>query len=135
MGKPIAKKYLGDQESEMHIKAFFHNGTKPTPGFVVKQLGSRKFRCEDQEGNTAICSLVQRIMKDPNNIEPGEMIVAVQLDEGIIVQVGKIANRNITIVSSDPTLHNKTQPWDFINKPVKRKPAAQPFIQGNQKQV
>lgn len=133
MGKPIAKKYLGDQESPMHIKAYFHNGVEPTPGFVVKQLGSRKFRCEDQNGNSAICSLVQRIMKDPKNIEPGEMIVAVQLDEGVIVQVGKIANRNITIVSSDPNLHNKTQPWDFINEPVKRNPVPQPFIQGAKK--
>ena len=44
MGKPIAKKYLGDQESNVHIKAYFHNGTEPTPGFIIKQLGNKKFK-------------------------------------------------------------------------------------------
>ena len=130
MGKPIAKKYLGDQESEMHIKAYFHNGTEPIPGFVIKQLGNKKFRCEDQNGITAICSLVQRVVRDPKTLNEGEMIVAVQIDDGHVVQVGKISNRNITIISEDPTFHGKTHPWDFINEPVKRKPQVKPFVQG-----
>ena len=128
MGKPLNKKYFGDVENEIHMKVYFHNGTATAKGWVTKQIGSKKFRCIDKEENTAVCTLVQKWVQDPNKLSPRQMVMMVELEDGKIAQVGKIANRQLTVVSLDEQLHNTIHPWDFINETESKK-ATVPFRQ------
>ncbi len=52
MGRPIKKSNFGSTG----IKVSFHNGTSVVTGYVVKQLGSRRFRVTDGT-TTMVCSL------------------------------------------------------------------------------
>ena len=93
MGRPINKRYLGEPTpGGNEIKVQFHNGTASVNGWIVKQLGSRRFRCTD---GTEIedCVLVD---KDSAAIAAGEMSITVKDDTGTLKQVVKIAGRKVT---------------------------------------
>ena len=54
MGRPINKRYFGVEgvgptAGGTEIKVNFHNGTAVKEGYIVKQLGSKKFRVEEIE--------------------------------------------------------------------------------------
>ena len=107
MGRPVNKKYFGTPTATGNqIKVQFHNGSSSVPGWIVKQKASKKFLCEDGQGNTAICRLVQTAT-DAANLTAGQMTISVKLDDLTVVQVVKIANRVMTATDGN------RYPWNF----------------------
>jgi len=94
MGRPLKKKLFG-ADSNNNIKVQFNTGTNSSvPGYIVEQLGTKKFKCEDANGYTAICRLVTKASAD---LGPGEMSITVKYDDGTVRQVYKIAAHRISV--------------------------------------
>ncbi len=100
MGRPLNKRYFGPPTAGGNeIKVQFHNGTGSVNGWIVKQLGSKKFRCTD---GTAVkdCFLVDKSAADgdtPAAVTAGEMTITVKDDAGALKQVTKISGRKVTL--------------------------------------
>ena len=100
MGRPLNKRFFGTPtEAGNEIKVQFHNGTGSVNGWIIKQLGSKKFRCTD---GTVIkdCLLVDKSAADANTpaaVTAGEMTITVSDNDGVLKQVTKIAGRKVTI--------------------------------------
>lgn len=103
MGRPINKRFFGANANN-NIRVRFHNGTASVDGSVVSQRGSKKFKCVDASGNTAICSLVS--VAD-GSLAAGEMTIKVKNDAGTVLYVTKISAHNVT--ASDGNRY----PWNF----------------------
>jgi hypothetical protein len=60
MGRPINKRYFGATGSATapHIPIRFKTGGTVYEGFVVKQVGSRRFKCSTDDGTTAVAICV-----------------------------------------------------------------------------
>jgi hypothetical protein len=94
MGRPLNKRYFGTPTAGGNeIKVQFHNGTASVNGWIVKQLGSKKFRCTDGT-ETEDCVLVD---KASAAVAAGEMTITVKDDGGTARQVTKIAGRKVTL--------------------------------------
>ena len=94
MGRPLNKRFFGTPtDAGNEIKVQFHNGTGSVNGWIVKQLGSKKFRCTDGTA-TKDCVLVDKATGD---ILAGEMSIVVKDDGGTARQVIKIAGRKVTL--------------------------------------
>ena len=94
MGRPLNKRYFGPPTAGGNeIKVQFHNGTGSVNGWIVKQLGSKKFRCTDGTA-TEDCVLVD---KASGAVAAGEMTITVLDDTGTPRQVTKIAGRKVTM--------------------------------------
>ena len=94
MGRPLNKKYFGANTNN-NIKVQFHNGTTSTVGYIVKQLGTKKFRCSDSSGTTAVCYLVD---KDSSALTAGQMSITLKYDNGAIEHATKIAGHLVSVV-------------------------------------
>ena len=98
MGRPLNKKFFGAPTAGgSEIKVQFHNGTKSVNGYIVKQLGSKKFRCTDGVATTD-CLLVD---KAAGAIAAGEMSIVVKDAAEAIKQVTKISGRKVTLDSGE----------------------------------
>ena len=110
MGRPLNKRFFGTPTNAGNeIKVQFHNGAASVNGWIVKQLGSKKFRCTD---GTAVkdCFLVDKSAADgdtPAAVTAGEMTITVKDDAGALKQVTKIAGRKVTIDTGE------TIAWNF----------------------
>lgn len=93
MGRPINKRYFGTSADDAEIKVQFNDGTGSVDGYIVKQLGSRRFRCTDG-AKTADCRLVD---KAAGSLLEGEMSISVRDDTGTVKQVTKISGRKVTV--------------------------------------
>lgn len=102
MGRPLNKRYFGANAND-NLKVQFYNGTASVKGYIVRQLGSKKFECKDVDGNTAICFLVEKASAD---IGAGEMTITVKNDAGTAGQITKIAGHKVTV-------NNTSVPWSF----------------------
>ena len=106
MGRPLNKKFFGAPTAGgSEIKVQFHNGTKSVNGYIVKQLGSKKFRCTDGVATTD-CFLVD---KAAGAIAAGEMSIVVKDDAGAVKQVTKISGKKVTLDTGT------TISWNFSN--------------------
>lgn len=103
MGRPLNKRFFG-ANTDNNLRVQFNNGRASVAGAIVSQRGSKKFKCVDADGNTAICSLVS---KADGDLAAGEMSIKVANDAGDVLYVTKIAARKIT--ASD----GNTYPWNF----------------------
>lgn len=103
MGRPINKRYLGTPTATGNqIKVRFHNGTVSADGWIVKQLGARRFRCTDGT-NTVDCKLVD---KAAAALSANEMSIVVQLDDTTVKQVTKISGRKLTVDTGESVKWN-----------------------------
>jgi hypothetical protein len=94
MGRPLNKRFFGAPTTGGNeIKVQFHNGTESVNGYIVKQLGSKKFRCTDGI-TTKDCFLVD---KAAAAIAAGEMSIVVKDDDGTVRQVTKISGKKVTL--------------------------------------
>ena len=95
MGRPINKRFFGEPTADGNeIKVRFRaTGQAEANGWIVKQLGSKKFRCYDGT-NTMDCTLVD---KAQGTLVAGEMTITVKDDGGTARQVTKIAGRMVTL--------------------------------------
>ena len=106
MGRPLNKRYFGaPTDGGNEIKVQFHNGTGSVNGWIVKQLGSKKFRCTDGTATTD-CFLVDKAAGD---VAAGEMTITVLDDTETPRQVTKIAGRKVTIDTE------ASIPWNFTD--------------------
>ena len=104
MGRPLNKRFFGAPTTGGNeIKVQFHNGTASVNGYIVKQLGSKKFRCTDGIIEKD-CFLVD---KAAAAIAAGEMSIVVKDDAGAVKQVTKIAGKRVTLDSGE------TIAWGF----------------------
>ena len=98
MGRPLNKKFFGAPTAGgSEIKVQFHNGTASVNGYIVKQLGSKKFRCTDGVIEKD-CFLVD---KAAAAIAAGEMSIVVKDAAEAIKQVTKISGRKVTLDSGE----------------------------------
>lgn len=103
MGRPLNKRNFG-ANANSNLRVRFHNGTASVDGAIVSQRGSKKFKCVDSAGTTAVCTLVS--VAD-GSLAAGEMSIKVANDAGTVLYVTKIAARKVT--ASD----GNTYPWNF----------------------
>jgi len=93
MGRPLNKRYFGEPTAGGNeIKVQFYNGTASVPGWIVKQLGSKKFRCTDGSA-TRDCVLTDAAAAA---LTAGQMSITV-LDGATARQVTKISGRVVTM--------------------------------------
>ena len=111
MGRPLNKRFFGTPtEAGNEIKVQFHNGTGSVNGWIVKQLGSKKFRCSDGTVERD-CFLVDKSAADgdtPATVTAGEMTITVKDDAEALKQVIKIAGRKVTIDTGESIAWNMT---------------------------
>ena len=109
MGRPLNKRFFGAPTAGGNeIKVQFHNGTSSVNGYVVKQLGSKKFRCTDGIIEKD-CFLVD---KAAAAIAAGEMSIVVKDDAGAVKQVTKISGRKVTLDTGTTIAWNMTDATD-----------------------
>jgi len=103
MGRPLNKRFFGTPTAGGNeIKVKFFN-TAPEDGWIVKQLGSKKFRCTNGT-DIKDCFLVD---KDAADLLAGEMSMVVKDDAGVVKQVVKITARKVTVDTGE------SLPWNF----------------------
>jgi hypothetical protein len=97
MGRPLNKRFFGEPTANGNeIKVRFRaTGQAEANGWIVKQLGSKKFRCYDGT-NTMDCTIVD---KAQGTLAVGDMTITVKDDGGTARQVTKIAGRKVTLDS------------------------------------
>jgi hypothetical protein len=94
MGRPINKRFFGTPTAGGNeIKVQFYDGADSKNGWIIKQLGSKKFRVTDG-ATTKDCTLVD---KASAALAAGEMTITVKDDSGTARQVTKIAGRKVTL--------------------------------------
>jgi len=110
MGRPLNKRLFavagtGPTAGGTEIKVNFHNGTAVKEGFIVKQLGSKKFRCEEiGTGGTFDCTLATG--KLPAALSAGEMSISVQGADSETYGVAKITGRKVVLAKPSATGSN-----------------------------
>ena len=107
MGRPLNKKYFGPPTTAgKEIKVRFFDGTNDKIGWIIKQLGTKKFRVTD--GTTIKdCKLVPVNFGDID--AEGEMSISVKNDANQVVQVSKITG-NLVVDEG-----NNSIKWGFDN--------------------
>jgi len=107
MGRPLSKQQLFDANLKDNIKVQFHNGTGSVKGYIVEQTGTKRFKCKDADGNTAVCYLVDKASAD---LAAGEMSVSFVYDDGTVQQATKITRHRATF-NYDGSV--QSMPWNF----------------------
>jgi len=125
MGRPVNKRYFGTPTAGgKEIKVRYYNGTTDTTGWIVKQLGSKKFKVTNNAGEEKIAMLTpksttfgmfQTLVNGVINDHPTivEMGIVVELDStavgvaGAVHPIEKIAGRKITAAGL-------SHPWNFV---------------------
>lgn len=118
MGRPINKKFFGAPTAGgEEIKVDFHNGTAVTEGYIVKQLGAKKFRVAAIGTPGTTYDRFLTTGKLATALTGTEMAVTVKGDDAETYQVSKLAGRKATIVAPDGTgtnaLTGKSIKWNF----------------------
>ena len=104
MGRPLNKRFFGPPTAGGNeIKVQFYDGTASVNGWIVKQLGSKKFRVTDGT-TTKDCTLVDKVTGDIDT--DGEMTITVKDDAGTAKQVTKIAGRKVTLDTGESIAWN-----------------------------
>ena len=106
MGRPLNKRFFGTPtEAGNEIKVQFHNGTGSVNGWIIKQLGSKKFRCTDGVVEKD-CFLTNAAAAA---LTAGQMSIVVKDDAAAVKQVTKISGRKLT------TEGTASITWNFSN--------------------
>ena len=103
MGRPINKRHFGTPDSGNDFKVRYHYGSE-ADGWIVKQVGSKRFKCTNKAGNDYTCTLVD---KNSGTLALGEMTISVKDSGNAISQVTKITGRRVTLSAGSQI------PWDF----------------------
>jgi hypothetical protein len=107
MGRPLSKQQLFGANANNNIKVQFHNGTSSVPGYILEQTGTKRFKCEDADGNIAVCYLVD---KASANLAAGEMSVTFIYDDETVQQAVKITRHRVSLVYNSVL---QSFPWNF----------------------
>jgi hypothetical protein len=107
MGRPLSKQQFFSANALNNLKVQFHNGTASVKGYIVEQTGSKRFKCKDENGVTAICYLKDKASAD---LLAGEMSITFKYDDNTIQQATKIARHKATFLYNGVT---QSMPWGF----------------------
>ena len=110
MGRPLNKRFFGPPTAggdEIKVR-FRATGEAEANGWIVKQLGSKKFRCTDGT-NTEDCTLAD---VDQGSLAVGDMTITVLDDAGNPKQVTKIAGRKVTLDTGESIAWNFSDATD-----------------------
>jgi hypothetical protein len=118
MGRPINKKFFGvPTAGGNEIKVDFHNGSAVTEGYIVKQLGSKKFRVAAIGTPGTKYDRFLTTGKLASALTGTEMAITVKGDDAETYQVSKISGRKATIIAPDGTgsnaLSGTSIAWNF----------------------
>jgi hypothetical protein len=126
MGRPLNKRLFGVEgvgptAGGNEIKVNFHNNTAVKEGYIVKQVGSKKFVCEEIETpGLFTCTLTTG--KLPAALVAGEMAISFKMDDEETYTVSKIAGRKVTLSAPSGTGTNlydgKSVAWNFATSLV-----------------
>lgn len=94
MGRPLSRQQLFDANANNNIKVQFHNGTESVRGYILKQTGSKRFICSDENGTEATCYLTD---KASASLTAGEMSITVKYDDLSTGQITKISRHRVTV--------------------------------------
>ena len=121
MGRPLNKRLFGVEgvgptAGGNEIKVNFHNNTAVKEGYIVKQVGSKKFVCEEiGTAGEFTCTLTTG--KLPANLAAGEMAISFSMDDAETYTVSKITGRKATLSAPTATGTNlydgKSVAWNF----------------------
>ena len=105
MGRPINKRHFGTPDAGQDFKCRYHHGSL-SDGWILKQVGSKRFKCTNKAGNKKIWTLVD---KAQGSLVVGEMTISVKdsSDSNAIKRVTKITGRRVTLSGGTQV------PWDF----------------------
>jgi hypothetical protein len=111
MGRPLNKRLFAvpnvgpGAATGNEIKVNFHNGTAVKEGYIVKQVGSKKFVCEEiGTAGEFTCTLTTG--KLPANLAEGEMSILVNAADNERYTVSKISSRRVTLSAPSATGNN-----------------------------
>jgi hypothetical protein len=102
MGRPIAKKNFGNTAGKIAVT--FHNGTAVVDGYIIKQLGSKRFLVGgfagaggDSLGDpvTAICTLAQAT----GALTTGQCAIAITPHGGAATRAKSISTFRVTAIN------------------------------------
>ena len=119
MGRPINKKFFGTPTAAgKEIKVDFWGTASVVQGYIVKQLGSKKFRVAALgTGGTPTYDRFLTWGKLPAALTGTEMSISVKADDGETYNCKKIAGRKMTVIAPTATGSNaydgKSIPWNF----------------------
>ena len=119
MGRPINKKFFGTPTAAgKEIKVDFWGTASVLQGYIVKQLGSKKFRVAALgTGGTPTYDRFLTWGKLPAALTGTEMSISVKADDGETYNCKKIAGRKMTVIAPTATNANvydgKSIPWNF----------------------
>lgn len=103
MGRPLNKRYFGEPTAGGdQLKVQFHNGTASVKGWIVKQLGTKKFRCTDGTV-VADCHITDAASAA---LTEGQMSITVKDDLGVAKQITKIAAHKVTVNTGESVAYN-----------------------------
>ena len=101
MGRPINKRYFGATGTGTgtglltgnNLPIRFKSGGTVYEGFIVKQVGSRRFKCSTDDGTTAVakCLLTAGTSSDPVN--NGEAVLLGLLNGSQPISIRELTNR------------------------------------------
>ena len=117
MGRPLNKRLFGTPTAAgSEIKVNFHNNTAVKEGYIVKQVGSKKFVCEEiGTGGEFTCTLTAG--KLPAALAVGEMAISFKMDDAETYTVSKITGRKATLSAPSATGTNlydgSSLSWNF----------------------
>ena len=118
MGRPLNKRLMGTPTAGgSEIKVNFHNGAAVVEGYIVKQLGSKKFRVAAIGTPATTYDRVLTTGKLPATLTGTEMSISVKGDDGETYGVSKIAGRKVTLAQPSATganaLDGTSISWNF----------------------
>jgi hypothetical protein len=118
MGRPLNPRYFGPPTAGgSEIKCDFYNGSAVTEGYIVKQLGSKKFRVAAIGTPGTTYDRFLTTGKLATALTGTEMAITVKGDDSETYQVSKISGRMATIVAPDGTGSNALDgskiKWNF----------------------
>tara|TARA_B100000902_G_scaffold359529_1_gene375366 strand:- start:4102 stop:4551 length:450 start_codon:yes stop_codon:yes gene_type:complete len=118
MGRPINKRFFGvPTAGGNEIKVDFHNGSSVTEGYIVKQLGAKKFRVAAIGTPGTTYDRFLTTGKLASALTGTEMAITVKGDDAETYQISKISGRKATIISPDGTgsnaLTGTSIAWNF----------------------
>ena len=118
MGRPLNKRFFGPATADGNeIKVDFYNGAAVVEGYIVKQLGSKKFRVAAIGTPATTYDRVLTTGKLPATLTGTEMAISVKGDDGETYGVSKISGRKATIIAPNATgtnaLDGTSISWNF----------------------
>ena len=119
MGRPLNKKLFGPPTAGGNeLKCDFYDGVSAVvEGYIVKQLGSKKFRVAAIGTPGTTYDRFLTTGKLATALTGTEMAITMLMDDSETYQVSKITGRRATLVAPDGTGTNaydgKSVPWNF----------------------